>query len=82
MKHGSTALISEQRACVCFATQRDLLLKNLSNMQEIKARNAKVIVETSEEQQISHKYIDDGIVVPNPTFLEPLCLTITRGSRA
>jgi glucosamine--fructose-6-phosphate aminotransferase (isomerizing) len=77
MKHGPIALISEQYPCAFLATQKDILLKNISNLQERKARNAKVIVVTSKERSISHQYIDDLIVVPNPhDALNPILVAI------
>jgi glucosamine--fructose-6-phosphate aminotransferase (isomerizing) len=78
MKHGPIALISEQCLCAFLATQKDIFLKYISNIQERKARNAKVRVVTSEEQSISHKYIDDLIVIPNPhNTLNPILAAIS-----
>ncbi|MCM8819415.1 MAG: glutamine--fructose-6-phosphate transaminase (isomerizing) [Candidatus Omnitrophica bacterium] len=43
MKHGPIALIDEYRAVVCIAVSDNLYEKMVSNIQEIKARNGKVL---------------------------------------
>lgn len=59
MKHGPIALIDEYRAVVCITPQSDTYDKMASNMQEIRARQGKIIAIATEgdaqiKQQASH----------------------------
>ncbi len=64
MKHGPIALIDEYRAVVCIANTSFVLEKMVSNIQEILARQGKVIaVATSGNKQIED-YVKEVIFVP------------------
>ncbi|MDR2432455.1 MAG: glutamine--fructose-6-phosphate transaminase (isomerizing) [Puniceicoccales bacterium] len=77
MKHGPIALVSDQCPCIFLATQKDIWQKNVSNIQEVKARNAKIIVVTSEGHQISSNHVNDLMVVPDThDALKPILATI------
>ena len=43
IKHGPLAMVSEERGFIYFATQSDLLDKDISTMREIRARGGKII---------------------------------------
>jgi glucosamine--fructose-6-phosphate aminotransferase (isomerizing) len=64
MKHGSIALIDEGLPVVALAPMNCHFDKILSNIEEVRARGARVIVVTDEPEAISKK-IDDIIVVPS-----------------
>jgi glucosamine--fructose-6-phosphate aminotransferase (isomerizing) len=64
MKHGPIALISEQCPTVFFAPAGEMFNKLVSNMQEIKARNGKVIVITTEGADLPEGLADETIFLP------------------
>ena len=64
MKHGSIALIDEAMPVVALAPMNSHFDKILSNIEEVRARGARVIVVTDEPEAVSHK-ADDVIVVPS-----------------
>lgn len=69
MKHGPIALIDEEMPVLFIATNKSAYEKVISNIQEVKARNGKVIAIVNEDDdQIIHM-VDDYIRVPNT--LEP-----------
>jgi glutamine---fructose-6-phosphate transaminase (isomerizing) len=64
MKHGPIALLDEQTPVVCVATDSHVYEKVVSNIQETRARGAKVIaIATSGNEDIQH-HADDVIYVP------------------
>jgi len=73
MKHGPIALISPEFPCVFIAPRDAMYDKNMSNIEEIKARKGPIIaVATEGDKQIGQK-VDDVLYVP-PTLdcLQPL----------
>jgi glucosamine--fructose-6-phosphate aminotransferase (isomerizing) len=77
MKHGPIALISDQFPCLFLATQEDVLQKMISNIREVKARNAKVIAMVSSDNEIAADYVDDLIIIPDThDALRPILATI------
>lgn len=64
MKHGPIALVSEETVCIFVATQRTLWEKTVSNIQEVRARGAKVVVIVSEDQIFDERPYDDVIRIP------------------
>ena len=64
LKHGTLALITENTPIIALATQRDLYEKTLSNVIEVKARDAKVIGFTFEGNIDLEKSIDDVFYLP------------------
>ncbi|MDR1595581.1 MAG: glutamine--fructose-6-phosphate transaminase (isomerizing) [Puniceicoccales bacterium] len=77
IKHGPIALISGKCPCFFLATQRNTLQKTLSNILEVKARNAMVIAVVAEGSKIPPGCTDDLIVVPEThDALEPILATI------
>ena len=64
LKHGTIALIEEGTPVIVLATQEGLFEKMLSNMQEVKARGAKVIAIAKEHNKEVEKSSDRVIYVP------------------
>ena len=64
MKHGPIALIDEEMPVVFVATHHKLYEKILSNIQEVKARNGKVIAIVTEGDVDVKRVVDYVIEVP------------------
>ncbi|MFT4831906.1 MAG: glucosamine--fructose-6-phosphate aminotransferase (isomerizing) [Psychroserpens sp.] len=77
MKHGPIALIDEHMPVVVIATNRGHYDKVVSNIQEIKSRNGKIIAVVTEGDETVRDLADHVIEVPD-TFesLMPLLTTI------
>ncbi len=77
MKHGPIALIDSDMPVVVIATHNTMYEKVLSNIQEIKARNGKVIALVTKGDDTISKIANQTIELP-PTIecLEPLLSTI------
>jgi glucosamine--fructose-6-phosphate aminotransferase (isomerizing) len=65
LKHGTLALITEKTPVIALATQRDLYDKTLSNIIEVKARDAKVIGFTFEGNSSFEKTVDKIFTLPD-----------------
>ena len=70
MKHGPIALIDENLPIVAVATHTPVYDKVISNLQEVKARDGKLIVICDEGDEAMKKFADDVIEVP--WTVEPL----------
>jgi glucosamine--fructose-6-phosphate aminotransferase (isomerizing) len=77
MKHGPIALLDENTPVVVVATQSPVLEKVVSNIQEVRARGARVIaIATEGDEQIAH-HADEVIWVPQTDWmLAPLLAVI------
>src|SRR5437588_8484927 len=77
MKHGPIALLDESTPVVVVATESPVLEKVVSNIQEVRARGARVIaVATEGDEQIS-QHADEVIRVPHTQWmLAPLLAVI------
>lgn len=77
LKHGTLALIIEGVPVIALATQTDVYEKMLSNIKEVKARDAVVIgIGLKGDQQIA-KYVDHTIYIPaTDKFLTPILSVI------
>ena len=64
LKHGTIALIEDGTPVVVIATQEQLFEKMLSNMQEVKARGAKVIAIAKAHTKEVEKSADRVIYIP------------------
>ncbi len=64
LKHGPISLVSEEVPTLAICPQNSVYEKTLSNIQEIKARNGKVIVIATEGDNKISKIADDVIYVP------------------
>jgi len=77
MKHGVNALLSEDFPVFALMTKNQLYDKMRSNIEEVRARNSKVILVVNEGDSNAKELTDDVIYIP-PTMelLEPLLNTI------
>lgn len=64
MKHGPIALIDENFPVVAIAPQDSVYEKNLSNLQEIKARRGKIIALATAGDEEIRKAVSDVIYIP------------------
>ena len=64
LKHGTLALVVEGVPVIALATQRSVYEKTLSNIKEVKARDAVVIGIAAEGDTELEKYVDHVIKVP------------------
>ena len=73
LKHGTLALIVEGVPVIVLATQEDVYDKTISNLQEVKARDAVVIAIALEGDDSISKYADHVIFIPRAEkYLTPL----------
>jgi glucosamine--fructose-6-phosphate aminotransferase (isomerizing) len=70
MKHGPIALIDENMPIVAVATHTPVYDKVVSNLQEVKARDGKLIVICDEGDEAMQKLADESIEIP--WSIEPL----------
>ena len=92
LKHGPIALIDKGTPVLCVVTQKALEEKMISNIKEVKARGAFVIVVTKEGHSEMAKVADDIIYIPEaedllmpvlsviPTQLIAYYVSIARGN--
>jgi glutamine---fructose-6-phosphate transaminase (isomerizing) len=77
IKHGPLAAIGHNSLCFFLAPQEDMYEKNVSNIQEIKARQAHVAVITQEGLEFSDKICDTVITIPTShDILHPILAVI------
>jgi glutamine---fructose-6-phosphate transaminase (isomerizing) len=77
MKHGPIALLDENTPVVVVATQSPVLDKVISNMQEVRARGARVIAVASEGDEQIAEHADEVIRIPQTDWmLAPLLAVI------
>ena len=76
LKHGTLALIVEGIPVIALATQKSVYEKTLSNIKEVKARDAVVIGIASEDDDQLEKYVDHVIKVPQTDELLIPILTV------
>jgi glutamine---fructose-6-phosphate transaminase (isomerizing) len=77
MKHGPIALLDESTPVVCVATDSPVLEKVVSNMQEVRARGARVIAITTAGNEQIAKQADATIEVPAVDWmLQPILAVI------
>ena len=76
MKHGPIALIDEDMPVVFIAPKDDVYNKVVSNMEEVKARNGKIIAVASEGDEDIKRYADHVIYIPEINRLVSPLLTV------
>lgn len=64
LKHGTISLITEDTPVIAVATQKNLLEKTVSNIKEVKARGAKVILVAREDFVVDKEAYDYLVTVP------------------
>jgi glucosamine--fructose-6-phosphate aminotransferase (isomerizing) len=73
MKHGPIALLDERVPVVALAPRDSVYEKMVSNIEEVKARNAPVIAVATEGDTEMQRLCDDVLWVPEaPEMLSPL----------
>jgi len=77
LKHGVIALVSEEMPSVFIAPDDAVYHKNVSNIEEVKARKGPVIAITTEGKTELERIADDVLYIPSaPAFLTPLLSVI------
>lgn len=76
LKHGTLALIESGVPVIALATQKSVYEKTLSNIKEVKARDAVIIGIASEDDTELEKYVDHVIKVPSTDELLIPLLTV------
>ena len=77
MKHGPIALIDEEMPVVAIATRKGSYEKVVSNIQEVKARDGKIIAIVTEGDTTVREMADHVIEIPETDeFLDPLITVI------
>ena len=76
LKHGTLALIVEGVPVIALATQKSVYEKTLSNIKEVKARDAVVIGIAAEGDEELEKYVDHVMKVPETDELLIPILTV------
>lgn len=64
MKHGPIALINEDSLVIAICPKDSVYKKMISNIQEVKTRNGKVLAITTEDNKDIKKIADDVIYIP------------------
>ncbi len=77
LKHGVIALITEETPSLFIAPHDAVFEKNISNIEEVKARKGPVIAIGTEGDKSLAKICDDVILIPEaPHYLTPILATI------
>ncbi len=77
LKHGTIALIEKGTKVVAVCTDENLVEKTISNIKEVKARGAYVILVTTDNINTDGDYYDEKIVVPcTNKFVQPILTVI------
>ncbi len=77
MKHGPIALLDEATPVICVATRSPILEKLISNIQEARARGARVIAVCTEGDGQVEPHVDATIAVPATDWmLQPILAVI------
>lgn len=77
LKHGTLALITDGTPVITINTQKSVFDKTISNIQEVRARGAKVIILAQADDESSHKYAEQMIYIPAmDDFLVPIIAAI------
>jgi glucosamine--fructose-6-phosphate aminotransferase (isomerizing) len=77
MKHGPIALLDQDTPVVCVATRSPVLEKLVSNIQEARARGARVIAVTTTGDGLVEPHVDAALTVPATDWmLQPILAVI------
>ena len=73
LKHGTISLIEDHTKVISVMTDEDLYLKTISNIKEVKARGADVILLTTPSLDNDYEFADRKIVLPETNkYLVPM----------
>lgn len=76
LKHGTISLINEGTPVIALVTNKDIADKTISNIKEVKARGAYVILVITDELDIEADFYDEKIVIPTVHELVEPILTV------
>jgi glutamine---fructose-6-phosphate transaminase (isomerizing) len=77
LKHGVIALVNEETPSLFIAPRDAVFEKNLSNIEEVKARKGPVIAVATEGDQSLARIADDVVYIPKaPDYLTPILSVI------
>ncbi|NLT94668.1 MAG: glutamine--fructose-6-phosphate transaminase (isomerizing) [Clostridia bacterium] len=77
LKHGTLALITQETPVIALCVQQKTYDKTLSNIKEVKARDAQVLAIAVEGDTEVGKYVDDVITIPEiNNFVAPVLTVI------
>ena len=76
LKHGTISLITEGMPVIAIVTDLDIASKTISNIKEVKARGAYVLLIIREGIEVSRDLYDDIIVIPSVNDLIMPILTV------
>lgn len=77
LKHGTISLIEDNTKVIALMTDEELALKSISNIKEVKARGADVILITKEELDDEYEFADEKVVLPPANnYLMPILAII------
>ena len=77
LKHGTISLIEENTPIIAVMTDSNLALKTISNIKEVVARGAKVILVTTNELDGEYDFVNKKVVLPDvDNCLVPLLAVI------
>lgn len=77
LKHGTISLIENHTKVIALMTDEELALKTISNIKEVKARGADIILITKKELDDNYEFADEKIVIPkSDNYLMPILAII------
>jgi len=77
LKHGTLALITKETPVIALCVQKNTYDKTLSNIKEVKARDAEVLAIAIEGDTEVGKYVDDVLYIPDIyNFVAPILTVI------
>jgi len=77
LKHGTISLIEDHTKVIALMTDEELSLKTISNIKEVKARGADIILITKDELNDNYEFAFEKVVLPKTNnYLMPLLAII------
>ncbi len=77
LKHGTISLITDNVPVIALATQKDVYVKMISNVKEVRSRGAKVILITTEDALVDASLCDHVITIPEmEDIFAPFCAVV------
>jgi glucosamine--fructose-6-phosphate aminotransferase (isomerizing) len=77
MKHGPIALVDDKLPVICVCTDSVVYDKMVSNIQEIKARNGRIVAVATEGDQDIKAHAEDVIYIPKcAEFISPILVQV------
>lgn len=77
LKHGTISLIDKGTPVIAIITDKDIAKKTISNIKEVKARGAYVIIVASDNINIDKEIYDEIISIPYNKYLLPILSIIS-----